>query len=211
MVRRHKFSIFQSDALELRALPNALLIKPQNPWPDPPFHWDTERKFEKRLNMSLCIQQSVKVHPSGLARRAIGKRIKSVLGLIVTRGADVEVVEGVPTIKFNHDDVGEKWLLKGWTYFVRPQPCLHLMGHAEVIPILRAALLDIKLKGDAMEEAWARGNTLPPETRRTERKLSRERSNVSNYNSSKPSSGQSKSGKQRSARQPSTSSSWTLS
>jgi len=166
-LRRTRFPSFFSEAFELRVLPNALLIKPSIIWPDPPFHWDSDRKQAGRLNMSICMQQSTSVHSSSFLRGKMSTKIKTAVSLVVARGANVVTIEDRASIVFDESDAGEKWLLHGWTYLIRPTLSLHLMPYTHLIPLMRVALNGVKNTGDAMDKAWARGQLYPTGTRTT--------------------------------------------
>ena len=96
----------------MSALPHALLIRPEYPFPDPPFHWDPNRKIPGRLNMALSTQVAAVTHPSSIARSKMCNKIKTAISLVVIRGANVRRDDkGKPVLIFDKDDVGEKWLL----------------------------------------------------------------------------------------------------
>lgn len=112
--RRTAFPFYAATAFELRALPHALLFKPDYQWPNPPFDSKLGRAWQNRLNMSICMEVPAKIHPMAVRRSKARSRMKTAISYIVTRGAFVGAGEkGEPTVLFDEDDAGEHWLLDG--------------------------------------------------------------------------------------------------
>ncbi|PCH37470.1 hypothetical protein WOLCODRAFT_158190 [Wolfiporia cocos MD-104 SS10] len=153
---------FKTDALMLRAYPQAVLYRLHNPWPDPP-HSSAPRRAPdaRRLNMSIMKVMGKAIHKSSVVRSKVGLRIKTAVALIVTRGADVrQDAKGRERIVFDGADAGPKWLMQDWTYIVHPTLEIYRMPYQTLIPQLREALKSIKETAEALEEKWSRATKL---------------------------------------------------
>ena len=112
--RRTAFPFYLTTAFELRALPHALLFKPDFQWPNPPFDYKLGRKWQNRLNMSISMEVPAKIHPMAVRRSKARFKMKAAISYIVTRGAFVGPGQkGEPAVLFDEDDAGEHWLLDG--------------------------------------------------------------------------------------------------
>lgn len=161
----------------LRAVPKAVLHRVPYPWPDPPFRPASERGPDAgRINMSLLKVLGKNVSRSAVVRKRIGYRVKTALGLIVSRGADVELdTKGRERVVFRQEDAGQKWVLQGvfcacclpwytacslaadWTYYMLPTLELYRMPIQTLIPSLRRALITVNQRARQLDErGWQR-------------------------------------------------------
>ncbi len=103
----------------LRAMPKAVLYKPKEPRPDPPYSpppnpWPKNR----RINMALLNILPKTLHKSAVIRRAVVKKLKDVFMLVITRGADVQTDrKGNQLIVFKEEQAGGHWILEGEIHF----------------------------------------------------------------------------------------------
>lgn len=143
----------------LRAVPKAVLHRVPYPWPDPPFRPASERGPDAcRINMSLLKVLGKNVSRSAVVRKRIGYRVKTALGLIVSRGADVELdTKGRERVVFKQEDAGQKWVLQDWTYYMLPTLELYRMPIQTLIPSLRRALITVNQRARQLDErGWQR-------------------------------------------------------
>ena len=112
-------------------MPKALLGQPETPFPPgrpfdaaPLTPYGEDGKLvggTKRLNMSLMHMVLKKtVHKRSVVRNKVKSKLKSAVGLIVTRGADVRVVDGKKQIVTTESDDGEKWVMQGEKLSILP-------------------------------------------------------------------------------------------
>ncbi|PSS34230.1 hypothetical protein PHLCEN_2v1740 [Hermanssonia centrifuga] len=129
----------------LRVMPKAVLYKPKEPRPDPPYSpppnpWPKNR----RINMALLHILPKTLHKSAVIRRAVVKKLKDVFMLVITRGADVQTDrKGNQLIVFKEEQAGGHWILEDWVYVVKPTLKLYQAPHAEIIQHVRTALYHI--------------------------------------------------------------------
>ena len=77
---------------KLRAFPKAVLAKPLNPYPTPPYIYAPERSpSERRVNVSLQVFGGKSIHKHAVIRNAVKRRLKAAIQLIVRFGASTEV------------------------------------------------------------------------------------------------------------------------
>ncbi|KAI0767348.1 hypothetical protein C8Q74DRAFT_951049 [Fomes fomentarius] len=162
----------------IRAVPKALLERPANPFPDPPFppapvySKDDDRAKDGRGRVSMSLLNVASKSAGGRVLRVnVLNKFKTAISLIVTRGADAERGEGEQRIVFKPERLGGEWVLSDWTYICRPEPELNRMSYATLISSLRCALHDIVVRGNELEQRWAaelarqkRSTTQPKDT-----------------------------------------------
>jgi hypothetical protein len=70
--------------------------------------------------MALVVAVGLKLHKKSDVRRRIAMRLKTAIGLIVTRGADTTIVEDKPRLVFREDGGGRGLILDDWVYVMYP-------------------------------------------------------------------------------------------
>jgi hypothetical protein len=191
----------RNEFISLRAFPKALLQKPEYQWPNPPYPpaeivcWEERVVNEKRNNpkksqnattsvmdMSLLLVLGKKaLHNKATIRRRVSKKLKVAISLIVTRGADVEVIPSSETAKsklrvvFRPERLKPDYVLQGvsiglfmlvqtdetsdWTYVLYPQLPLLLMPYPELIQLLKKGLDRVYHEGSKLEAEWTHSTT----------------------------------------------------
>ena len=113
-----------------------------------------ERK-KSRIDMALVVAVGLKLHKKSDVRRRIAMRLKTAIGLIVTRGADTMIVEDKPTrLVFREDGGGRGLILDDWVYVIYPSLGFYRGSYGSIVGVLRSGLSRIYLKGDKMEREW---------------------------------------------------------
>ncbi|KIM82750.1 hypothetical protein PILCRDRAFT_820047 [Piloderma croceum F 1598] len=185
---RPRYPRFSNAHITIRAFPKAVLGIPEVIWPDPPFNYLVDLKWSERLealrktaeegevadknadlpidkvNMSLTFVVGKKaVHKNAVVRKRIVRRIKTVISLIVTRGADVErigdtcaVLKETTGLILNNDaNINpHQWIAPGWTYSIIPTLSIYRMPYPELVSILRDGLGAIHTKIGMLEARW---------------------------------------------------------
>ncbi|KAI5121921.1 hypothetical protein M0805_000250 [Coniferiporia weirii] len=163
-----RFPYFESFALTIRAFPKALLLKPPQPTPSPPYMparecvYGIDGKMEgtrRTLNMALMHVVTKKAHKSSVVRAKMRNRLKTALSLIVTRGATVERVGSGPNAKErlvfgDSEEFGEGWILQDWTYVIHPTLEVYRMPYTTLVRLLRHGLSRINTKAVLAEQQW---------------------------------------------------------
>lgn len=137
----------------LRAFPKGSLFKPENAWPDPPFH--LAEPSEHKVNMSLVtVMNHEMMFKHVVYRRRMKTRIKEAANLIVIRGAYVgRDAEGKEAILFSNEPQRDL-VLEDWTYVMSPELTMFRMPWIDVILGLRVALKEIRDQGRQLEVQW---------------------------------------------------------
>ncbi|TFK52778.1 hypothetical protein OE88DRAFT_1627042 [Heliocybe sulcata] len=163
---------YKRPSLQVQAVPKALLAcvdsqertrsrpPPLNPPSVPAPEWS------RIVTMSAPMIVAKKlVSKDAVVRRKIVRRVKFALGLIVTRGADVEKVrsaEGEEREVLVEGEPSRDLIRQDWTYVFVPALEVYRMPYKILIPMLREALLFITARTHVLEKRWA---TLAPEPR----------------------------------------------
>ncbi|CAL1709712.1 unnamed protein product [Somion occarium] len=163
----------KTHSLFLRMVPQALLQRPQNIWPDPPFHYDT-KGTERQAKMSFVKVVSIKgIHKSAVIRNRISYRLKTALSMIVIRGADVKLnKKGQEEIVFNENEAGRHWIMPNWTYIAAPTLEVYRMPYTELVPALRQLLLRVNSHAAFAERNWMlrpKASDSPPQSQTNEK------------------------------------------
>ncbi|OCH88740.1 hypothetical protein OBBRIDRAFT_733872, partial [Obba rivulosa] len=150
------FPFTRADGFHLRAIPKALLYKPEVPYPDPPY--GPAKKDPRKVDVSLLkIVAKRSVHKSAVIRTKVSIKFKTAMSLIVTRGADAETdKKGRTKLVFRSGDAGkDRWTLEAdWTYLAILNLELYRMPYTQLIPDLRRALTLIKTRAEKLNAQW---------------------------------------------------------
>ncbi|KAI0827311.1 hypothetical protein BC628DRAFT_1368892 [Trametes gibbosa] len=143
------------DGFKLRTFPHALLQRPSQPHPSPPYEINAGPTRGRRVNMSLLdiAPRNIGGH---VVRQEVLRKFKTAISLIVTRGADVEGAEGSEKVVFREDNDPFDWILTDWVYIIRPEERVYIMPYHHLIPALREVMQITVATGRRLEKEWAK-------------------------------------------------------
>jgi hypothetical protein len=169
MQKRNTFPVYTTPYFYVKMYPKALL----EPFPQRTVGEKKKKEEEEgRVGMSvnfLVVKKNT--HKSACVRRRMVNKLKTVLNMIVARGADAREGELV----FNEREGGQDWIVSGehhllggffqtfwdecvygidWTYMFFPAIETYQAPYTALVPAMRKTLKELRDKAQRMQRRW---------------------------------------------------------
>jgi hypothetical protein len=162
--KESQFPSFTSPLFGTRAFPKAILQKPDPYWSEVPFD---KKKLQDGVeaaasiasdyvDMSVLFFSTKRIlHKKAVYRTKITRKLKAALGLVITRGAETQEIDGQLKIVFKDNCEEEReWVLKS-TFVHRGGSCLNgavQIGHMYFSPLFQYTGCPIRLSSQTYDQ-----------------------------------------------------------